>query len=91
MLGVAEVGLSRSKYFLRRYILKQLIPLTFFGGLLASLLGLFWYDSLTAAEKEEADAKAEEIAMRLYKKSFAHLTTAQQKVVDGYVEHHFAS
>lgn len=58
-----------------------LIPLMCFGGLIASLLGLTWYDSLTKAEKEEADRLAGQLAWDLFETSLENLTQSQLAAV----------
>ncbi len=58
-----------------------LIPLVCFGGLFASLLGLTWYDSLTTAEKEEADRLAGQLAWDWFETSVENLTKSQLAAV----------
>ncbi len=58
-----------------------LIPIVCFGGLIASLLGLTWYDSLSKAEKEEADRLAGKLAWDWFETSVENLTKSQLAAV----------
>ena len=58
-----------------------LIPLACVAGFIASALGLTWYDSLSKAEKEQADKLAADFAWQLYQKSVKNLTSDQAESV----------
>lgn len=58
-----------------------MLPVAFVGGLLTSLLGLSWYESLSKEQKELADRRAAELARTLFNSTLANLTQQQTKFV----------
>ena len=61
------------------------IPVVCFGGIVASVFGLTWYESMSTSEKEEADNLAAGYAMKLYQTSIENLTEAQASTVASFV------
>ena len=58
-----------------------LLPLLFLAGLVGGGAGLLWYDSLTQAEKDEANLLTSETARRMFQTDVANLTSAQAEIV----------
>jgi hypothetical protein len=65
-----------------------IIPWLCAGFVATGLAGLFWYDSLTAEQKQEADRLAAQYAEQLYQKSVAMLTTDERDTVASFVRRH---
>jgi hypothetical protein len=63
-----------------------IIPVVCFGGLIASLLGLTWYDSLTREEKDDADRLAARLAWDWFNTSVENLTKSQLAAVSQEVQ-----
>ncbi len=56
-------------------------PVACLAGMIASALGLTWYDSMSKEKQEEADQLAANIAWQLYSKSVSNLTKYEMEIV----------
>ena len=71
--------------------MRNLIPITCLTGVVASVIGFIWYDSLPTKEKEKADRLAEHFAMGLFGKNVDSLTPPQAEIVEGRVHRYLNS
>jgi hypothetical protein len=57
----------------------------------AGLIGIGWYETLSAEQKAEADRLAIDCAKRLYNKAVHELTSGQLGIVQNLVKGHFVN
>jgi hypothetical protein len=70
------------------------VPFFLLGSVLLTALGvggMAWYNSLTKEQKEAADRKARDLAIKLFDKELGQLTPAEVRDVHSRLKAHFSN
>ena len=68
-----------------------IIPVVCVAGMIASAVGLTWYDSLPAEKQKQADRLASKLAQDWFSKSVENLSTHEMRVISEALERHMVA